>query len=118
MNSDTLYNDWGLTIRIRAVYSGWGSSGGGRTLAFENVVKVETGEIVRTHTWIPANEFKYLMKIGDLVSFDAHVSSYEKGRYGFRQLGLGFTSCRRFWTESHNNIVTRWNPKAELEVAA
>jgi hypothetical protein len=120
MNCDTLYDDWGLTVRYRALFIGCGSSGRGkyRNLAFENVVKVETGEVVRAHTWIPASEFNYLMKIGDCVSFDAHVGSYEKQGRGFRQLGLGFTSCRRFWTESHGNVVTRWNPKAELEVAA
>ena len=92
MNCDTLYDDWGLTVRYRALFIGCGSSGRGkyRTLAFENVVKVETGEVVRAHTWIPASEFNYLMKIGDCVSFDAHVGSYEKQGRGFRQLGLGF----------------------------
>ena len=87
-------------------------------MSFQEVVCVDTGELLRRHTWIPAEDFEYLMKVGDLVTFDAHVGSYEKKGHGFRQLGFGFSSCKRFWTESHDNVVEIWNPNTALEVAA
>ena len=119
MISDKLYPFWGLRVRVQGVFCGPGKSGR-RTLSFTNVTLVDTGEVVRVHTWIPAEEFPYLMRIGDLVSFDAHVGSYERtGKLcDLPRLGLGFSACCRFWTESHDNPAQRWIGRGELEVAA
>ena len=119
MTSDKLYPCWGLRVRVQGVFTGPGKRGR-RTLQFQNVTLVNSGELVREHTWIPAEEFPYFMRIGDLVSFDAHVGSYERqsSMCDLRRLGLGFSACNKFWTESHGNPAQRWNPHANLEVAA
>ena len=119
MSNDKLYQHWGLRVRVQGIFVGPGKRGR-RTLQFQNVTLLDTCEVVRTHTWIPAEEFPYFMRIGDLVSFDAHVGSYERqsSMCDLRRLGLGFSACNRFWTESHDNPAQRWNPHANLEVAA
>ena len=59
---DLLRHYWGDRIRVRALFSGCGSRNGGRrrSLSFQNVMCVDTGELLRRHTWIPAEDFEYL----------------------------------------------------------
>ena len=116
MISDKLYPLWGRRVRVEGTFTGCG--GRGRSLRFENIIDCETGEVLRDHTWIKSNEFSFRMRVGDTVSFETRIYSYEKLIGQLRMLGFGFGSCSRFWCESRDNSVSIWNPGAALEVAA
>ncbi len=116
MISDKLYPRWGERLRVEGTFTGCGRRG--RSLLFENLVDCETGEVLRDHSWIQSSEFSFRMRVGDTVSFETRIYSYEQLIGDLKMLGLGFGSCTRFWCESRNNRVSLWNPKAKLEVAA
>ena len=118
--NDKLFPYWGTRIRVVGVFSGVGRrKNGKKALSFENIVCAETGELLRDHAWINEEEFSYMMKLGDEVSFESHIGWYERKNGGLAQLGLGFYCCNHFWTESHGNTVELpWSTAMRQEVAA
>ena len=117
--SNKLMQFWGTRIRVTATFTGCGKRG--RTLRFDNVTCCKTGELLRNHTWILADQFGFQMRIGDEVSFVAHVYSYESKWGDLVRLSFGLGSCREFVCESRDNNVIPWNGghrREELEVAA
>jgi len=110
MITDKLYSLWGTRIRACGTFTGFGRAGRRgqyRTLRFEDVIDPVSGDVLWEHTWIKATEFDYLMRIGDMVSFDARVCSYQRTSASLAELGFGLDSCSRFWTESHGNGMRR-----------
>lgn len=144
--NNRLFDIWGQRVRVYATYAGFGTSGDrGQhlNLLFENVTEVETGDMLRSHAWIPATEFPQMMRIGDLVSFDARVCCYERTVGQTREMrrhkccgshrsrrrvrrqtlrrvcgwSFGFEACTRISMESHDNFVSLcWNSREKVEV--
>ena len=110
MINNKLFNIWGERVHVCGVFTGFGRAGRRgqfRTLRFEDVKNFDSGDLLWGHLWIPASEFGYLIKVGDMVSFNARVSSYHHTGFGLNELGFGLDNCSHYYTESNGNGMRR-----------
>jgi hypothetical protein len=113
MKDDQLRSLWGQRIRVSGTFAGPGSIG----LLFEDIADYETGNLLRNHCWIPKEEFKYRMRIGDRMSFDGRVSSYEAKWGEIRRLKFGLNGCNNFSRECCGIDVVSWKLNKKLKLA-
>ena len=55
-----------------------------QTLLLVDVVAVRNSEIQTDHIWMTAGKWSQEIQEGDSISFDARITEYEKGYFGYK----------------------------------